>query len=585
MTTRDFQNKKPLAILLSYFKPHRGLFVLDLACATIVALVDLAFPLVTRKSMYDLLPNQQYRTFFTVMAVMMAAFIVRAFLYYVIAYWGHTFGIRVEADIRRDLFIHVQELDVSFFDHNRTGQLMSRLTSDLFEITELAHHGPEDLLISTLTILGALGIMASIEWRLTLVVACILPVFLAAIMSRRRKMSAASRNEKQKTAAINVGIESSLSGIRTARAFANESAEVGKFNTANEKFKVSKRAFHHEMGVFNATMEFFMTLLSTAVIAVGGYLIMRGEMNYIDLITFSLYITAFISPVRKLANFSEIFARGFAGVERFVALMRVEPALKDAPDAKELKTCRGEIDVDHVSFSYDTEEETGGVLHDVSVRIAPGEVVAIVGPSGGGKSTLCQLIPRFYEVSDGAICIDGEDVRKITQSSLHRAIGIVQQDVFLFADTVRENIRYGRPEATDEEIVAAAKRAEIYDDIMAMPNGFDTYVGERGTMLSGGQKQRVSIARIFLKNPSILILDEATSALDSVTEVKIQHAFDELSRGRTTLIIAHRLSTIRSADRILVIEDGRIVEQGSHDALLKENGEYAALWRTQNGAT
>ena len=584
MTTRDFQNKKPLEILLSYFKPHRGLFVLDLVCATIVALVDLAFPLVTRKSMYDLLPNQQYRAFFTVMAVMMAAFLVRALLYYVIAYWGHTFGIRVEADIRRDLFIHVQELDVSFFDHNRTGQLMSRLTSDLFEITELAHHGPEDLLISTLTILGALGIMASIEWRLTLVVACILPVFLAAIMSRRRKMSTASRNEKQKTAAINVGIESSLSGIRTARAFANESAEIGKFNTANEEFKVSKRAFHHEMGVFNATMEFFMTLLSTAVIAVGGYLIMRGEMNYIDLITFSLYITAFISPVRKLANFSEIFARGFAGVERFVALMRVEPALKDAPDAKELKTCRGEIDVDHVSFAYDTEEETGGVLHDVSVHIAPGEVIAIVGPSGGGKSTLCQLIPRFYEVSDGAIRIDGEDVREITQSSLHRAIGVVQQDVFLFADTVRENIRYGRPEATDGEIVAAAKRAEIYDDIMAMPNGFDTYVGERGTMLSGGQKQRVSIARIFLKNPSILILDEATSALDSVTEVKIQHAFDELSRGRTTLIIAHRLSTIRSADRILVIEDGRIAERGSHDALLAKNGEYAALWRTQNGA-
>ena len=585
MTTCDFQNKKPLAILLSYFKPHRGLFVLDLVCATIVALVDLAFPLVTRKSMYDLLPNQQYRAFFTVMAVMMAAFIVRALLYYVIAYWGHTFGIRVEADIRRDLFIHVQELDVSFFDHNRTGQLMSRLTSDLFEITELAHHGPEDLLISTLTILGALGIMASIEWRLTLVVACILPVFLAAIMSRRRKMSAASRNEKQKTAAINVGIESSLSGIRTARAFANESEEIDKFNTANENFKRSKRAFHHEMGVFNATMEFFMTLLSTAVIAVGGYLIMRGEMNYIDLITFSLYITAFISPVRKLANFSEIFARGFAGVERFVALMRVEPALKDAPDAKALEACRGEIDVDHVSFAYDTEEETGGVLHDVSVHIAPGEVIAIVGPSGGGKSTLCQLIPRFYEVSGGAIRIDGEDVRKITQSSLHRAIGIVQQDVFLFADTVRENIRYGRPEATDEEIVAAAKRAEIYDDIMAMPNGFDTYVGERGTMLSGGQKQRVSIARIFLKNPSILILDEATSALDSVTEVKIQHAFDELSRGRTTLIIAHRLSTIRSADRILVIEDGRIVEQGSHDALLEKHGEYAALWRTQNGAS
>ena len=580
--TRYYQQHGLLRIFLSYFGPHRRLFLLDMLCALFIGAVDLIFPLISRRAINTMLPAHAYHTFFVVMGIMAAAYLVRAFFYYIIAYYGHTFGIRVEADIRRDLFRHMQSLGYEFYDHNRTGQLMSRLTTDLFEITELAHHGPEDLMISLLTIVGALAVMFTIEWRLALVVCVILPILLIVVITRRRKMSRVSRGVKKRTAAINAEIESSLSGIRTARAFANEEEEIDKFNAANEEFKVSKRKFHHEMGVFNATMEFFMTLLSAAVITVGGYLIMRGEMNYIDLITFSLYIATFINPVRKLANFSEIFARGFAGLERFTALMRVESALKDAPDAKELEHCRGEIDVDHVSFSYEGEENEG-VLHDVSVHIRPGEMLAIVGPSGGGKSTLCQLIPRFYEVSEGAIRIDGEDVRSLTQSSLHRAIGIVQQDVFLFADTVRENIRYGRPDATDEEIVEAAKRAEIYDDIMAMPHGFDTYVGERGTMLSGGQKQRVSIARIFLKNPPILILDEATSALDSVTEVKIQHAFDELARGRTTLVIAHRLSTIRSADRILVVENGRIAEQGSHEALLAQNGEYASLWRTQNG--
>ena len=564
--TRYYQQHGLLRIFLSYFGPHRRLFLLDMLCALFIGAVDLIFPLISRRAINTMLPAHAYHTSVVVRGIMAAAYLVRAFFYYIIAYYGHTFGIRVEADIRRDLFRHMQSLGYEFYDHNRTGQLMSRLTTDLFEITELAHHGPEDLMISLLTIVGALAVMFTIEWRLALVVCVILPILLIVVITRRRKMSRVSRGVKKRTAAINAEIESSLSGIRTARAFANEEEEIDKFNAANEEFKVSKRKFHHEMGVFNATMEFFMTLLSAAVITVGGYLIMRGEMNYIDLITFSLYIATFINPVRKLANFSEIFARGFAGLERFTALMRVEPALKDAPDAKELEHCRGEIDVDHVSFSYEGEENEG-VLHDVSVHIRPGEMLAVVGPSGGGKSTLCQLIPRFYEVSEGAIRIDGEDVRSLTQSSLHRAIGIVQQDVFLFADTVRENIRYGRPDATDEEIVEAAKRAEIYDDIMAMPHGFDTYVGER----------------IFLKNPPILILDEATSALDSVTEVKIQHAFDELARGRTTLVIAHRLSTIRSADRILVVENGRIAEQGSHEALLAQNGEYASLWRTQNG--
>ena len=578
MNTKFYQEHGLLRIFLSYFKPHRRLFAMDMFCALMVAAVDLAFPLVSRTAMNELLPQAAYQTFFIVMGVMAAAYLVRAVLYYVICYWGHTFGIRVEADIRRDLFSHMQTLGYEFYDHNRTGQLMSRLTSDLFEITELAHHGPEDLVISVLTIVGALIVMFSIEWRLALVVCIILPILLIVVISRRRKMSAASKGVKSKTAAINAEIESSLSGIRTAKAFANEEVEFGKFNEANERFKVSKREFHREMGIFSGSLEFFMSLLSVAVIAVGGALLMQGSIKMIDLLTFSLYISTFISPVRKLINFAEMFANGFAGLSRFAELMRTEPSLKDAPDAKELKNVQGEIEVKKVSFAYEEEQE---VLEKVSLRVQPGETVAIVGPSGGGKSTLCRLIPRFYDVTEGAITIDGLDVRAVTQSSLHRAIGVVQQDVFLFADTIGNNIRYGRPDATMEEVVAAAKRAEIYDDIMAMPDGFDTFVGERGTLLSGGQKQRVSIARIFLKNPPILILDEATSALDSVTEAKIQSALDALAVGRTTLIIAHRLSTIRSASRIIVIADGKIREEGTHDELMRRNGMYAALRRTQ----
>jgi len=513
------------------------------------------------------------------MAAVVAAFFLRSVLYYVVCYWGHTFGIRVEADIRRDLFAHMQALGFDFYDKNRTGQLMSRLTTDLFEVTELAHHGPEDLFISTVTIVGALIMMFTMEWRLALVVCLMLPVFLAVVMRRRRGMSEASRAAKQKTGAINAEIESGLSGVRTTKAFANETEQQQRFDSANEVFKTAKRKFHKEMGLFNATLEFFMCILSVAVIAVGGWLIMEDRLNYIDLITFTLYVTTFINPIRKLSNFAELFSNGFAGLNRFLELMRQEPALRDAPCAAELQTVRGQVDINHISFSYDQETET---LHDVDLHVAAGETVAVVGPSGGGKSTLCQLIPRFYDVTEGSICVDGLDVRQVTARSLRKHIGIVQQDVFLFADTIRENIRYGKPGASDEEVEAAARRAEIYDDIAAMPDGFDTYVGERGALLSGGQKQRVAIARIFLKNPPILILDEATSALDSVTEAKIQHAFDELSRGRTTLIIAHRLSTIRSASRILVIQDGRIAEQGSHEVLLAADGAYAQLYRTQN---
>ena len=579
MTTKDYQTRSPLRIFLSYFKPHRRLFALDMTCAFLIALIDLAFPLVSRQAMYTWLPEKQFRVFFIVMAAVVVAYVLRSGLYFVVAYWGHTFGIRVEADIRRDLYHHMQELGFDFYDRNRTGQLMSRLTSDLFELTELAHHGPEDLFISVVTIFGALAVMFAVRWELALVLLVLLPVLLWTAMRRRRQMSDASRAAKQKTGTINAAIESGLSGVRTTKAFANEAEQQQRFDEANEVFKTAKRGFHKEMGRFNAVMEFFTGILPVVVIAVGGWLIMRERMDYVDLITFSLYVTAFVSPIRKLANFAEMFSNGFAGLHRFVELMRTEPTIQDAPDAVELTDVRGDVDVEDVTFAYGDKTD---VLHHVTLHIPAGETVALVGPSGGGKSTLCQLLPRFYDVDSGSISIDGHDVRQLTQGSLRRSIGIVQQDVFLFADTIRENIRYGRPGASDEEVERAARQAEIYDDIMAMPDGFDTYVGERGALLSGGQKQRVSIARIFLKNPPILILDEATSALDSVTESKIQGAFDRLAKGRTTLIIAHRLSTIRSASRILVIRDGRIAEEGSHQALLALNGEYARLYHTQN---
>ena len=578
MKEKDFQNWSVMRIFLSYFGPHKKLFILDMCCAFVVALVDLLYPLVSRAAMYDMLPNRAYATFFTVMALVVLAYVIRSLMHFVITYWGHTFGIQVEADIRRDLFRHLQSLGFDFFDRNRTGQLMSRLTSDLFEVTELAHHGPEDLFISLATIIGALVVMFSMEWRLALVVSLLIPVFILVIISRRRKMGEASRQVKAKIAVITTEIESSLSGIRTAKAFANESVEFSKFSAANDRFRVSKRAFHKEMGIFNAVMEFFLSILSVAVIAVGGWLIMNEQMNYIDLITFSLYISSFISPVRKLANFAEQYAVGLAGLQRFTQIMRTEPELRDAPGAKTLADVRGEITTDHVDFAYEGDLD---VLHDVCLHVTPGETIAIVGPSGGGKTTLCQLIPRFYDVTHGSISIDGLDIRQVTQQSLREHIGVVQQDVFLFADTILENIRYGKPGATMDEIIDAARKAEIYDDILAMPDGFDTYVGERGTLLSGGQKQRIAIARIFLKNPPILILDEATSALDTITEAKIQSAFDALAKGRTTLIIAHRLSTIRNATRILVIENGRIQEAGTHQALMEKNGIYANLYLTQ----
>ena len=574
-------NDKPLRIFIRYIMGQKRLFFIDMACALLVAAIDLVFPWVSRTAMRTLLPEKLFTAFFAVMGAMAAAYLLKALLYYVITVLGHRMGVLVESDMRKDLFTHMQKLSFSFYDQNRTGVLMSRITSELFDITELSHHGPENVIICSLTILGALGVMFTLRWELALVLALVLPLCLWFTLSQRLRMKRANIEVKRKTAEITAAIESGISGVRTAKAFANEHQEEEKFDRANALFRGSKAEYYKTMGLFMSGMEFTTGIMQVVVVAAGGLLIMRGRMDYVDLITFSLYVSTFVTPVRKLAQFSEQYMQGSAGFSRFLELMRTEPEIRDAPDAQELPPVRGEIEYRDVSFAYANGVP---VLSHIDLRIEPGKTLALVGPSGGGKTTLCQLLPRFYEVSGGAVLVDGHDVRSVTQESLRRNIGILQQDVFLFADTIRENIRYGRPDASDAEVEAAAKRAAIHDEIMALPAGYDSFVGERGVMLSGGQKQRISIARVFLKDPRILILDEATSALDTVTEQRIQASLEELSRGRTGIIVAHRLSTVRHADEIAVVVGETIAERGTHAELIAQNGLYAELCRAQQFA-
>lgn len=582
MQREQFKTRSTLGIFMSYYKPHMGLFLLDMICATAIAGVNLAFPIISRDAMNNYLPEGLFSAFFRVMAILLAANVIKIGLSYIVSYWGHDLGCRIEKDIRGDLFSHMQDLSFSYYDTHRTGSLMNNLTGDLFEITELAHHGPEDILISFLTLGGAFVVMFQMNVTLSLILLAIIPLFLIFSVIEQKKMMAASRTVKDELGRISSDIESSISGVRVAKAFANEDKEREKFRDANLKYRFAKQGYYKSMATYFSVMDFVLGILPVIVIMVGGLLIMRGELDFVELVTFNLFVSTFVQPIRKLANFSEMLVQGMSGFSKFVGIMRHDPEITDAPDATDLADAQGDILVSNVDFSY---EDGVPVLTDVSLHVTPGETLAVVGPSGGGKSTLCQLIPRFYDVKGGAISIDGRDVRSLTQKSLHQSIGIVQQDVYLFAGTVYDNIKYGNLDASREQVIEAAKKAEIYDDILTMPNGFDTYVGERGMLLSGGQKQRISIARIFLKNPPILILDEATSALDSVTEARIQRAFDALAEGRTTLIIAHRLSTIRRADRIIVIDGNSIAEEGTEADLLASGGAYAALYQSQFGGT
>ena len=575
---KDF-SKSPLRLFASYYKPHMRLFLLDMACALIACLADLIFPYATRYSLNALLPGRLFGAFFAVMAILAAAYIVKAFCKFVITYLGHLMGVRLEADMRTDILTHIQTLSFSFFDRNRTGVLMSRITNDLFSITELSHHGPENLMTSLVTILGAFVILCTICWPLACIILAVVPLFVLFTIHWNGRMDEANAEVKNTLGEINASIESGISGIRTAKAFANENAEAEKFKNANDQFKNAKKNWYKTMGIYHSGIDSTMSLMQVLTITAGGFFIMRGKMDYVDLITFSLYVSTFTRPVTQLADFIETFTDGMTGFKRFRQIMNTQPDIVDKPDAVELHDVKGDVEYKDVSFSY-----TDGVpvLDHVSFTLPHGKCLAVVGPSGGGKTTLCQLLPRFYDVTGGAVTIDGMDVRDVTQQSLHRTIGIIQQDVFVFADTIRENIRYGRPDATDEEIIAAAVRAEIHEEILAMPDGYDTFVGERGVMLSGGQKQRLSIARVFLKNPPVLILDEATSALDSVTEQHIQASLDKLAEGRTSIIIAHRLSTVKNADLVAVVEDEKIVELGTREELLAKNGAFARLWNAQN---
>lgn len=564
---------------IKYYKPHKALFIMDLAAAFSMAGIDLLFPMFSRKFVNDLIPSGNISLIITLSVIVFLLYLVKVGLNYIMGYWGHVLGSRIEFDMRRDLFTHIQKLEFSFFDNIKTGQLMNRLTADLNEVTELAHHGPEDLFVSIIMLVGSFILLAQINLALTLIVFFFVILTIVFSVLMRKSMMVTFRTVRSRLADINAQLESSLSGIRLSKSFANEAFEIEKFHVTNNAHLHSKKDSFKAIAYYSAGNGLFIDMMSLSSMVAGGLFVYKGLINYGDLLAFLLFISFFTKPIRALIQLTQQFQSGAAGFERFLEMMHMQPKIVDALDAKPLVTVEGAIQFSDVTFAYEVAGEP--VLKQFDLLIPSGKTMALVGPSGVGKTTITQLIPRFYDVQSGKVTIDGVDIRQVTLDSLRSNIGIVQQDVFLFHGSVRDNIAYGKPDATDEEIIEAAKNANIHAFILSLDEGYQSFVGERGVKLSGGQKQRIAIARVFLKNPPILILDEATSALDNENEFAIQKSIEELSAGRTTLIIAHRLSTIKNADEILVMTDRGITERGDHETLLSRDGLYSRLYNAQ----
>lgn len=572
------KKKGLLGRFIPYYKPHMKLFVIDMICALVIAIVNLVYPVITREIINEYVPNKLLEAMLIALSALLVVYIVKALLNFVLQYWGHIVGTRMQADMRRELFSHLEKLPFSYFDENKTGSIMSRLTNDLFEISELAHHGPEDLFLSFVTIIGSFVFLGTINvWLSLILFLCVPPIVLVVILSRRR-MNKAFKLAREKQATINASIESAISGIRVSRAYNAEAHEMEKFEVENQAMVEARSGQYKVMGEFFSSMQFLLDFMYFAVLLAGGLFFYNGVIDVADFTTYILYITTLIAPIRTLTNIYEQIQSGMTGFKRFTEIMDldVEP---ESSSPVEIDRLSGNIVFDNVSFSYkNVDSAETSVINDFSMNVPAGKTVALVGPSGGGKTTICHLIPRFYEIDKGSITIDGHDIRDLSRKSLRDNVAIVQQDVFLFNGTIKENIAYGNFNATDEEIVEAAKKANIHEYILSLPHGYETNVGERGVKLSGGQKQRISIARAFLKNPPILILDEATSALDNATELLIQESLSALSIGRTTLVVAHRLSTIKNADEILVITSEGVKEQGNHDELIAKGGIYKTLY-------